>query len=249
MEAVLRPQAADRARRVQPRAESLRLDRGAGRRARHPRCRSGSRRSSRCVSSRPPARRCRPRRATPCSALPTRRTPRPRDRRVRSPRRRGRTCSPAASWKVSPRCSANSPGVGRRSTALGVTTTGVSRARTPMLASSTSTSSASSRSIQTCAKLGATGEGAQRHRVAREPRTDDLDRAGTLTRPQELRAGAIRARKMMSASSAFALMSRRNSGGRIREHPPRVATPEPRGTAVARSAGSARRGTCRRRGR
>src|SRR5713101_1774169 len=57
---------------------------------------------------------------------------------------------PGSCRNVSPRCSANAPGEGRRNTPVVVMTTGVSRGWNPMPASSTSTSSSSSMSIQVC---------------------------------------------------------------------------------------------------
>ena len=193
VEAVLDAQAGDLARRVEPRAEPHGLDRGA---LREVFARDAVREADVVLDARArrrPGRRSRPRRARSCRALPTRRTPRPRGRPARCRRRRDRRRTRASAWNVRPRCSANSPGVGRRSTPVGVTTTGVSLGRTPRLASSTAGVVDVFEVDPGVRETRAVRERAQRHRLGRVARADDADRARAFARTQELAARDERA--------------------------------------------------------
>ena len=100
---------------------------------------------------------------------------------------------PGAGWNVSPRCSANSPGVGRRRIAVGVTTTGVCTGRRPMLASSTPTSSASSRSIQLYTRCDRAAKRTQGGGLGGEPGADDADGIRAGAGPEGFAAGHERA--------------------------------------------------------
>ena len=70
-----------------------------------------------------------------------------------------------------------------------------------------------------CGKWARPANARSAERGTVEPGADDLHRAGAFTGTKRSRR-AIRARKMMSASSAFSLISRRNSGMPDLQRPP-----------------------------
>ena len=118
--------------------------------------------------------------------------------------------NPGCGWKVSPRCSANSPGVGWRNTAVGVITTGRSRGRKPMPASITSKSSSSSTSTHVCGTRDRAANA--RNAIASAENCEPTIRTARAPSPMRRRSRrAKKAEKITSATSGLTAMTRRNS--------------------------------------
>ena len=175
------------------------------------------------------------RRATPCRGPRTRRRPPPPARPARSRRRPGRTGTRAATRKVSPRCSANSPGVGRRRIAVG-------RDHDRRVAGRSA--HAGEQHVDVVGVLEVdplVGEAASGPRTPAAPcasrrvaRADDPQRGVAAHRNAGGRVGRRSARKIRSARSGFELIRRRNSGGGIASTRPGSADPRGQEHAAGR---------------